>query len=134
MADVDALAALVESRSRSSVRFDTFIAEGPEKPTRNYTVLYFDAGSPFSTRNSGGQTDLGWGFRAVCVGLYAPANCLFVVKHLRSLFKNWSPVPSEEFTSWFTEENDGAPLIRDDEIPGDLRYSLTLRYTLTTRS
>ena len=111
-----------------------FRANGPDQPARNYVVLHFPAGDAFGTRLGGGQESLGWGFRAVCVGLRTDDNCLFVVQLMRSLFRNWSPAPSEDFTSWLSEESDGAPLIKDDEIPSDLRYSLTLRYTLTTRS
>lgn len=133
MADVDVLASLVETRARTEARFDTFISRGPDKPTRNYVVIHFDGGTPlFPTRLSGGQSDLGWGFRIVCVGLHASANCLYVAKLVRSLFLNWYPVPSEGFTSWFIEENDGSSVLPEDEIPGDLRYSLSLRYTLTT--
>lgn len=133
MADPRALANLCETRARSSGKFDVYRDNGPETTSRNYIVLHFPAGDAFRTRNGGGQSDLRWSFRVVCVGLDGDAR-LWVVQLVRALFRNWHPVPAEEFTSWLEEENDEAPPIRDDTVPGDIRYSLTLRYTLTTRS
>lgn len=134
MADIVQLASLVEARARTESRFDTFIGNGPDKPTRNYAVFHPSGGDPFQTRHGSGQDSLGWGFYVVCVGLHSPVNCLYVVTLVRSLFLNWTPVPSEEFTSWFEEASDDIPPNKEDEIQGDLRYSLSLRYTLTTRS
>ena len=134
VADIRTLANLVETRAKSDGRFDVYRGSGPDVPTRNYVVLYSTTGNAFSTRHSGSQSDLGWSFRAVCVGLESDDKCLYVVRLVRNLFRNWTPVPSEDFTSWFEEANDEAPLIRDDAVPSAIRYSLTLPYTLTTRS
>lgn len=102
-------------------------------PTRNYAVLYFPSGAPFSTRLSGGQSELAWSFRAMCVGLHRDDACLAVAVGLRALFRNWFPYPIEDFTSWFVEEDDGASITREDNTD-PVRFSLPLRYSLTTRS
>lgn len=50
---------------------------------------------------------------------------------MRSLFLHWFPYPSDAASSWFQEEDDGASIIREDTFD-PVRYSLTLRYTITT--
>jgi hypothetical protein len=126
---------LCEARARTDTRFDTFRGNGPDRPSRNYAVLYFTPGSvPASNRQGGSQGELRWSFRVVCVGLGSDDYCLYVARLVRALFKNWSPVTDESFTSWLQEQDDDAPLIKDDSDPNDIRYSITLRYTLTTRS
>ena len=77
---------------------------------------------------------LGWSFRATCVGLGDPKNCLYVIRYFRPLFQQWNPFPAEEYTSWFEESSDDVPIIPEEEIPSDLRYSFTPRFVLTTRS
>lgn len=133
MADARTLADLCENRAKTETRIDTFVGNGPDKATRDYVVLYPSRSKLASSRQSGSQGDHRFTLRAVCVGLYKPSNCLRVVNLVSALFCNWSPVPDED-TSWLEEMDDDPPLLRDDSVPGDVRYSLTLRYTLTTRS
>lgn len=133
MADPRTLANLCEARAKTDPRFDTFRGNGPENPVRNYAVLYFPSGSVLpSDRQSGAQSRLGWSFRAVCVGLGSDDHCLYVVNLLRPLFQGWSPVSDGGATSWLEEGNDDPPLLRSEVSPGDVRFSNTLRYTLTT--
>lgn len=134
VADLLVLADACEARSKTEGHFDTFVGNGPDKPTRNYVVLYFSSSKFQSRLQSGSQADDRFTMRAVCVGLNSARNSLYVVRWFRPLFLNWSPVPDLN-TSWFEEQDDDAPVIKEpSSVPGDTRFSTTLRYTLNTRS
>jgi hypothetical protein len=91
--------------------------------------LLFGAGSPFGDRLAGTPNSLAWSFRAMCVG-YSDAQCLYVVEKLDALFIGWRPLAANG--PWFSRTQDDPPVIRDDSVAEDVRYSLTARYTLTT--
>jgi hypothetical protein len=123
------LADLVEARCRTSSSFLTYRGSIPAKPEKNYAVLMFGAGSPVGDRLAGSVNALAWSFRAMCVG-YTDGQCLYVVEKLDALFIGWRPLASNG--SWFSRTPDDPPVLKDDSVLGDVRYSLTARYTLTT--
>ncbi len=125
-----ALAAAVTARCQSS----TFLTYGQgqveDRPVKGYTVLYYGSGAPFGDRHSGGANRLRWTVRAKCVG-YTVDQLLFVAEQVRSRLLGWSPDPDLS-AGWLAEVDDDPPVLPDDSVAGDVRYSLTLTYTLTT--
>jgi hypothetical protein len=121
------LADLVEAKSSTATSFLTFRGLISERPAKGYAALLFGAGSPTGDRMAGTVNSLAWSFRAVCVG-YSDAQCLFVAEKFDGLFLNWRPVGG----SWFSRTPDDPPVIKDDSVAEDVRFSITLRYTLTT--
>jgi hypothetical protein len=122
------LADLVEGRSRTASEFLTYRGLIAERPAKGYASLLFGAGSPFGDRLTGTANAFSWSFRAVCVG-YSDAQCLYVAEKFDALFVNWRPLGSGP---WFTRTPDDPPVLKDDSVAEDVRYSLTLRYTITT--
>jgi hypothetical protein len=123
------LADAVEARSRTASSFLTYRGLIASRPDKGYASLLFSAGRLYVDRLDGVQSQLGWSFRAVCVG-YSDGQCLFVVEKIRALFVGWRP--DGGVGPRFVEADDDPPLLKDDSVPEDVRYSLTLRYTLTT--
>lgn len=128
MQSARSLADLVEARSRTSSSFLTYRGLISERPSKGYASLLFGAGSPQGDRLVGTATAFGWSFRAVCVG-YSDAQCLYVAEKFDALFVNWRPLGSGP---WFTRTPDDPPVLKDDSVSEDVRYSLTLRFTITT--
>lgn len=122
------LADLVEARSRTATTFETYRGLISQKPAKGYVSLLFGAGSPFGDRLAGTVNALTYSFRAVAVG-YSDGQCLYVAEKFDALFLNWRPLGTGP---WFSRTPDDPPVIRDDSVAEDVRYSLTLRYTLTT--
>lgn len=124
------LANLVEARARTGTGFLTYRGQVPTKPAQGYVSLYFGGGVNFADRLYTVSNNLTWSFRAVCVG-FTDDQCLYVVGKVRDLFTNWRPV-DDRSAGWFTEAPDDPPLIRDDSIADDVRFSITPRFTITT--
>lgn len=125
------LAAAVTTRARTSTHFLTYRpGEVVDRPAKGYVVLYFGGGAPFPDRQASGANRLRWTFRAKCVG-YTDDQCLLVADKVRDLLLHWSPDPGPS-ADWLTEVDDDPPLLRDDSVSSDLRYSITPVYTLTT--
>lgn len=131
MTDTRVLANLVEARARTSTLFDTYRGVIQVRPGKNYVMLLFGAGAGYSDTLVGTATMLAWNFRALCVG-FSDGDCLFVADRIRDLFSNWRPIPDSMASSWFTELRDEAPVLRDESMVNDVRWSLTLRFQLTT--
>lgn len=127
MQSARSLADLVEARSNTATSFLTYRGVIPARPSKGYVSLLFGAGSPFGDRLAGNVNSLAWSFRVMCVG-YSDGQCLFVAEKFDALFLNWRPLSG----SWFSRTPDDPPVIKDDSVAEDVRYSLTLRYTLTT--
>jgi hypothetical protein len=121
------LADLVEARSRTATSFLTYRGVIPTRPEKGYAALMFGAGSPYGDRLVASTNSLAWSFRAMCVG-YSDGQCLFVAEKFDALILNWRP----DGGAWFSRTPDDPPVIKDDSVAEDVRYSLTLRYTLTT--
>jgi hypothetical protein len=122
------LADLVEARSRTATSFLTYRGVIPTKPDKGYAALMFGGGSPFGDRLVNTTNSLTWSFRVMCVG-YSDAQCLFVAEKFDALFLNWRPT---DRGPWFSRTPDDPPVIKDDSVAEDVRFSITLRYTLTT--
>lgn len=130
MMDPRSLAAAVFTRAEASPHFLAYRqGEVETRPAKGYAVFYFGVGSTFGDRHSSGATRLRWGFRAKCVG-YTADQCLYVAVKVRGLYLNWSP-DTTPAASWLTEVEDDPPLL-SDAVEGDVRYSITPAYTLTT--
>lgn len=122
------LADLVEARSRTSSTFLTYRGVIPDKPTKGYVSLLFGAGSPFGDRLVSSTNSLAWSFRAMCIG-YSDGQCLYVAEKFDALFLDWRPLGGGP---WFSRTPDDPPVIKDDSVASDVRYSITLRYTIST--
>jgi hypothetical protein len=132
VADPRTLANLVTARAESAPGFLTYRGFVKERPAKGYVSLYFSGGVNYPEGMTGTATRLTWSFRAVCVG-FTDDQALYVVGKMRGLFTNWRPL-EDRSAGWFTEAPDDPTLIRDDSIPNDVRYSITPRFTITTRS
>lgn len=122
------LADLVEARSKTATEYLTFRGLISSKPAKGYAALLFGAGSPYGDRLVATSNAFRWSFRAVCVG-YSDAQCLYVAEKVDAKFVDWRP---NGVGPWFTRTPDDPPVIKDDSVAEDVRYSLTLRYTITT--
>lgn len=124
-----ALADAVEAQAGTSQAFATFRSVITSRPATGYIVLWFAAGTSQRGRYTGQAAWLRWQFRVTCVG-YSDAHCLFVAEKVRALFVGFRPDPSPA-ASPLNEVDDDPPLIRD-EVEGDVRYSVALRFALHT--
>lgn len=132
MADARTLANSVTTRAQTAPDFLAYRGFPKATPGKGYAVLLFGAGTPQSPNVAQSVTDLRWSFRAICVG-FTDDQCLFVAARFRARFNHWRPT-SDRADGWLSEAPDDAPLILDTSVEGDPRYSITLRYILTTRS
>lgn len=101
----------------------------PVTPPGAYVVFYGAAPALTATRLAGTASSLRWTFQLVCAGRDA-AEVRHVVELVLASLTNWRPAGRE--TSWLSPQPDGAPILRDDSVPGDIRYSQTLTFRLTT--
>lgn len=130
MTDLKTLADLVTARAETVSTFYTYRNQIAVRPPRNYVVLLFGGGVTQSGNLVGLADTLIWRFRALCVG-FSDSECLWVADQIRSLFTNWRPLSSPA-ASAFVEEQDDAPVLRDESMINDVRYSLTLRFRFST--
>ena len=105
----------------------------PEHPTLPYVAYYANPGVALNARMARAPGRASWSFFAIAVGV-SRSQCIWVSKKVRDLFVGWRPDPDGS-ASPLTEVDLGNDVLANDELPGDVRYSFTLRYTLhTTRS
>lgn len=130
--DARTLANLVEARAKTAPGFLTFRGYVDSRPSKGYVSLYFGGGINYRDTLAQSATELRWSFRALCVG-YDDDQCLYVLGKVRGLFEGWRPT-DDRFASPFTEAPDDPPLLKDDRVSGDVRYSITPRFTINTRS
>lgn len=126
------LANLVVTRSETASGYLTFRGLVTSRPAKGYASLYFGGGINYGDRLHSATNTLRWSFRAVCVG-YDDDQALYVLGKVRGLFTNWRPT-DDPADGWFTEAPDDPPLIKNDDDPNDVRFSITPRFTITTRS
>lgn len=130
MTSTQALADLIEARAKTDTTFLTFRGQIFTRPSRNYVMLSFNAGITYPEALAATSDTLLWRFRAMAVG-WSDTECLWVADRVRNLYTNWRPLASRA-ASWVTEEQDDAPVLRDESMINDVRYSLTLRFRFTT--
>lgn len=130
--DPRTLANLVTTRANTGTGFLTYRGLVTSRPAKGYVSLYFGGGVNYAEAIAGTATGLTWSFRAVCVG-YDDDQCLYVLGKVRGLFINWRPVEARS-AGWFTEAPDDPPLIKDDSVANDVRFSITPRFTINLRS
>lgn len=132
MADPRTLANTVATRAETAPDFLAYRGFPKNTPGKGYAVLLFGVGTTQADNVAQAVTGLRWTFRAICVG-FTDDQCLFVAQRFRARFQHWRPT-SDLRDGWLTEAADDPPLIPDTSVEGDPRYSITLRYILTTRS
>lgn len=132
MADQLQLAAAVLARLRGMrgvAVLDGVVSSTPPGPY----VVFYDAAPRLTARSLAGVANrLGWTFQLVCAGR-DPDETRYLVGLALGLLKNWRPT-AERAASWLVPVPDGAPIITDESVPGDTRFSQTLTFRLTTRS
>jgi hypothetical protein len=110
--------------------YDAQIATNP--PNTGWVIVYPGAGTPATTRLAPVATDLVWDATVVCCGR-SRSQCLNTVSIVRSRLLGVR-LDNARSSGRLTEEPAG-PLLPDESIPAEPRFSLTLRYTSThTRS
>lgn len=130
MDDVVALADLVLDRLRTLPDLEVLDGEVTQTPLGAYVVFYDDAPRLTSRSHAGVANRLGWRFQTVCAGRDA-AETRWVVGQVLGSLANWRPLPDRS-ASWIVPQPDGAPILRDDSVAGDTRFSQTLTFRLTT--
>lgn len=132
MADIDWLAEQAWQRLSATVGFSSFDGVAPSTPPGAYAVYYPSAGAYVRERHGGTQSGYRWAFRVVCAGS-SRAQVLGTVKRVRARLLNY-PLDPSPASSPLQEDEFEAPLLRDDSVPSDIRFSQTLLFYLTNRS
>ncbi|GAA1436307.1 hypothetical protein GCM10009616_35770 [Microlunatus lacustris] len=130
MLDTVAVADLVLDRLRMLPRIEVLDGEVKKTPAGAYVVFYDDAPRLSSRTLAGRANRAAWRLQTVCVGRDA-AETRWVVGQILSTLTNWRPL-QDRAASWITPQSDGAPILRDDSVAGDIRFSQTLTFRLTT--
>jgi hypothetical protein len=124
------LADLVSARAQAAPQFETYRSDLiTERPAKGYVVFFFGAGTTERERYVAWPRCLRWHFRVTCVG-YSDEHALYVAETLRALLAGWR-ADEDRAASPLNEVNDDPPLIRDD-VEGDVRWSVTLRFEMYT--
>lgn len=100
------------------------------RPAKGYAVFWFGAGTSHNVSLAAKPARLRWQFRVTCVG-YTDDHCLYIAQLVRWLLVGYRPDP-DPAAGPINEVDDDPPLIRDD-VEGDVRYSVSLRFSLFTR-
>lgn len=117
------------ARAETSIGFTAYDGEVPKNPDFAYVVLHRPTGRTIPDRAGDlGDRRLFHAFYLTCVGL-SPGQCGNTVELVRARFTGWRPHPNG---SPLRESDTGAPIARDDSGPGPTRFSVPVRYTLTT--
>lgn len=122
------LADLVEDRTPGP-GYTVYRGGVPDKPPGAYAVLYFGAGSTYTTRLGGTPDDLRWTFRVVCAG-FSERQAINTTDLIRARLTGWRPFGDNG--PMLTELEDDPSLLPSEGVPGDVRYSMTLTYRLYT--
>lgn len=105
-----------------------------ETPAGQYLVLYTDAPRVRNGRLAGEFLRQLLGFRTVCAGRDA-GEARDAASWALSRLAGWRPIPGDLTVGKLAPVPDGAPILPDRSVPGDVRYSQTLVFHLaTTRS
>lgn len=114
--------------------FPTNAAGQPILPASQYVVVYTDAPRLTPGALSADFRRQGLGFRVVCVGRDA-GEARDATSWALSRLAGFRPIPTDRTTGKLAPVPDGAPILADRSVPGDIRYSQTLVFNLaTTRS
>lgn len=106
----------------------------PVLPAGEYIVLYTDAPQLTPGRLTSDYRRQMLAFRPVCVGRDA-GEARDAASWALSRLSGWRPLPGDLTVGKLAPVPDGAPVLPDRSVPGDIRYSQTLVFHLaTTRS
>lgn len=97
-------------------------------PPAGWAVFYPGAGSVERGRHSSVGDHLRWSCLIVCAGR-SPGQVTNIVDKVRDQLIGWAPDPAGDP---LTEIPLDAPMQRDDANPQDIRFSITLQFTLGT--
>lgn len=131
MPSVTSLSELIMDRLLSLPNLTALNAEVPNGPAQGYAVFYPGTGQATAEFLGSVADGLDWPCYVVCVG-YSPTQCTRVADQVRDALTGWRPIPDDRSMGRLAETQTGATMQRDDAAPGGPRWSLTLRYTLTT--
>jgi hypothetical protein len=132
MASIDSLSKQVMAILDAMPNLDGYDSEVPETPARAYTVFYPGAGHGFGDRLADLGSKLYWDFRLVCCGM-SPGQCRRATDQTRAAFlgvrldTGRATIPLREDRAF------NAPMLRDDSVPSDVRWSQTLHYYTSAR-
>lgn len=121
-------------RTRLGSMVNTPVYEGEATPPPSvgqYAVLYPTGGYGYGDRVSGQQNVLDWRIAVMYVGRSVPA-CLDAVTQGRGLLLGWDPDPNNPASSHLSEDENNPPILPSKSVEGDVRYSITPTYRLTT--
>jgi hypothetical protein len=110
--------------------FTVYLASVPDKPPSGYVTVYPGVGNAHAD-NMATDGRVRWTCRLVCSG-FGPQQTLDVVDSVRARLTGWAPYPDTPSAGRLFEVDEDAPLLPDDTVPGDTRFSLTLTYRLYT--
>jgi hypothetical protein len=99
-------------------------------PPGPYVVLYDQPPSLSTRRMSGQQTHMDWNGLLICAGR-APGEVRWVVGQVIAKLTNYR-ITSNRDTGWLVYRPEGAPMLPSDAVPGDIRFSQTLPFSLST--
>lgn len=100
-------------------------------PPGRYVVFYDEAPRLRPSGTGGDFRRQSWTFRTVCVGRDA-GETRHVVRLVHALLVGWRPRPTDSATGAIVPVADGAPILRDDSVPGDIRFSQTLTWRVAS--
>lgn len=121
-------------KTRLGSMVNTPVFEGDAEPARTveqYAVLYPTGGHGYGDRVSDQQNVLDWRIAVMFVGRSVPA-CLDAVGQGRGLLLGWDPDPINLAGTHLTEDENNPPILPAKSVEGDVRYSITPTYRLTT--
>jgi hypothetical protein len=121
-------------KTRLGQMVNTPVYEGDATPTATvgqYAILFPSGGHGYGDRVSGQQNALDWRIAVMFVGRSVPA-CLDAVTQGRNLLLGWDPDPVNLAGTYFTEDENNPPILPAKSVEGDVRYSITPTYRLTT--
>jgi hypothetical protein len=97
-------------------------------PSAGWAVFHPHSGAPERTRHASVGDRLRWTFEIRCAGR-SQQQAENIIDAVRSRLIGWAPDPDGDP---ITEVDLNAPVIRDDANPQDIRFSITLQFTLGT--
>ena len=132
MTSVLTLHRAVKTRLGGMVNTPTYEGDAtPPTTVQQYAVLFPTGGYGSGDRLSGEFNLLDWREAVMFVGRSVPA-CLDALTQGRALLLGWDPDPANPAGSWLVEEENNPPILPSKSVEGDVRYSITPTYRLTT--
>jgi hypothetical protein len=124
MADIDSLSKIVLGVLEELPNLDVYDSQVPDTPPQAYAVFYPGAGSIYPVRLADLGSRLDWDCRVVCCGR-TPGQARRAADQTRAAL---SGRRLDGGLVLVEDRNLNAPMLRDDTVPSDIRFSHTLRF------